>query len=225
MKLLNNKFLSISGFYMGKFIVFLIGALLLFSCSSAKLVHSWKNDKITTFKPHKLLVVGMTYNLAGRTSFEETLSKAFIKRHINTYKSIEVIDTTFSHNRQEETEINKMVAKLSKAGYDAIAVSAVKGIEKIERFNPDYYPRDYNWNNFGIYYNSFQDIYYEPNYFDKFEIYHIEFSIYNINEKETRSLVWIGIFDVVDPKSIHKTVKDYVASIMKELEREKLIVK
>ncbi len=221
----NHKFNKTAGLYNGITIIFLIGVILLSSCSSAKLVSSWKNKEISTFQPQKLLVVGMTQNLTGRATFEEELSKAFIKHNINTYKSIEVIDASFSHTQQDKTQINKMVAKLSKDGFDAIVVSAVKGVEKIERYKPNYYNINYDWNRFGLYYHRFQDIYYSPRYYDKYEVYHIETAIYNINEKENRSLVWVGSFDVVDPQNITSTVKDYVAAIMKQLKYENLIVK
>jgi hypothetical protein len=56
-------------------------------------------------------------------------------------------------------------------------------------------------------------------------VYHVETSIYNINENEDKSLVWVGTRDIVNPQTITTTVKENVASIIKQLEREKLIDK
>jgi len=64
-----------------------------------------------------------------------------------------------------------------------------------------------------------------PDYYSEYKVFHKEASIYNIRSDEDKSLVWVGIFDIVDPYNITSTVKDYVNRIALQLEREAVIKK
>ena len=64
-----------------------------------------------------------------------------------------------------------------------------------------------------------------PNYYNDYKIYHIETSLYNIAQEETKSLVWVGTFDIASPQNITTTVKDYVERIIKQMEKENVIRK
>ena len=65
----------------------------------------------------------------------------------------------------------------------------------------------------------------ETDYYNEYTVYHVETSIYNINEDERKSLVWVGAIDLVDPQTISSTVKNYVSRIIEQLEYENLIKK
>ncbi|MCK0131628.1 hypothetical protein MWU59_08940 [Flavobacteriaceae bacterium F08102] len=201
----------------------LVVLLLLSSCSSIKYIDSWKNSETLPFQPTKLLVVGMTNNLTGRAIFEEKLTAALTEHKIKSVKSMDVIDASFSHTQKDETEVNKMVTNLSKDGYDAIMVTAVIGSDEKELYNPDSYTVRNQWSRFGRYYYRYQNVYYTPGYYTKYTVYQIETSIYNINEDDDRSLVWVGSFKITDPQTITKTVNNYVSAIIKQLKREKLL--
>ena len=207
-----------------KKIVLITGLLFITACSSTKIVVSWKNQEITSFEPKNILVVGMTNNLKVRKIFEEELKKAFLLRNINTVKSTTIFDETFTHSEKNEEEIRKMIKKLSSDGFDTILITSVKGVDEKQNYPIDYYTIDFLIKRFGNYYYKFQEIYYTPLYYEVYRIYHVEASIYKINEKENKSLIWVGAIDV-KPKTVESTVKEYVASIIKQLEREKLINK
>ena len=81
----------------------------------------------------------------------------------------------------------------------------------------------YDWYRFGRYYYRFQRVYYTPGYYNDYKVYHVETSIYNIEEDTEKSLVWVGTLNIVDPYSITTTVNDYVARITNQLEREGII--
>ena len=206
-----------------KKIAFVIGLVILSSCSSTRFVDSWRNKEITTFKPQKLLVVGMTDNLTGRKIFEEELKKAFVQRNMNALESSLVFDEAFTTSKKSEAEIDAMIKKLSDDGFDAVVITAVKGVAERRSYTSGYYTVGYHWSRFGRYYYRFQDVYYTPGYYDDYRVYHVETSIYNINEDDNKSLVWVGSFDIVNPQTITSTVKDYVNRTVKQLEREKLI--
>lgn len=209
-----------------KKIVFILGILILTACSSTRFVDSWKNKEIALFSPQKLLIIGMTENLTARKIFEEELKKQFVNRGINAFESSVAIDQSFTSSKRSKEEIDLMKEDLLQKGFDAVVITAIIGIDNKTIRRSGYYTFGYNWwYRFGPYFYRFQDIYYTPDYYENYKVFHIETSIYNINGDEDKSLVWVGTFDIVDPVNITSTVDDYVARIITQLEREGLIEK
>ncbi|MHB1196953.1 MAG: hypothetical protein ACYC0A_08950 [Lutibacter sp.] len=209
-----------------KRIALFVGILLLSACSSTRFVDSWKNTGITSFEPKKMLVVGMTDNLTARKIFEEKLKNAFVLRNIYAVESTDVIDGTFTNAKKSEQEIDEMIRKVAYQGFDTVVITSIKGVDERINYQTEYYPTiGYRWSRFGRYYYWYQDIYYSPQYYDSYKVYNVETVIYNISEDDTKSLVWVGALNLVDPQSINASVNDYVTSIIKQLERENLIKK
>lgn len=203
----------------------IISLFIICSCSSTRFVDSWKNPEIITFNPEKVMVVGITNNLTARKIFEEELSHAFMNRNINAIQSTSILNDNFTSSRKSEEEINNFVQKISKQGFDAVVITSVKGVEKKRNYYNNYHTFGVRWARFGKYYYLYQDIYYNPNYYEEYKVYHVETSIYNINEEDGKSLVWVGALDLVNPRTITPTVNDYVSRIIKQLEHEKIIKK
>lgn len=210
-------------YYVVKRIALFIGILLLSACSSTRFVDSWKNREITSFEPKKMLVVGMTDNLTARKIFEEKLKNAFILRNIYAVESTNVIDDKFTASKKSEKEIDEMIQKIADEGFDTVVITSIKGVEEHTSYPSNYYTVGYRWSRFGRYYYWYQDIYYTPQYYESYKVYNVETVIYNINEDDSKSLVWVGALNLVDPQTITSTVNDYVTRIIKQLEREKLI--
>jgi len=208
---------------MKKSIALAILVLPFLSCSSTRFIDSWKSDEIGSFTPDKLLVVGMTENLTARRIFEENLKLEFKARGINAYESSGVLDQSFTETRRTEEEIEAMSADLLAKGFDAVIISAVIGVDEKTNYSPGYYDVGYRWYRFGRYYYRYQDIYYNPGYYDDYRVYHVETSIYNLRAEAAKALVWVGTFDIVDPHGIRGTVEGYVGRIVKQLESEQLI--
>lgn len=207
-----------------KKIALILGILILTACSSTRFVDSWKNKEIVAFSPQKLLVIGMTENLTARKIFEEKLKEQFINRGINAYESSVAIDQSFTTSKRSEVEIEAMKEKLLQEGFDAVIITAIVGVDDKTIRRSGYYTFGYSWwYRFGPYFYRFQDIYYTPDYYENYKVFHIETSIYNIKGDEDKSLVWVGTFNIVDPVNITSTVDDYVARIIAQLEREQLI--
>jgi hypothetical protein len=207
-----------------KRIALFVGILLLSACSSTRFVDSWKNPGITSFEPKKMLVVGITDNLTARKIFEEKLKNAFVLRNIYAVESTDVIDDTFTNAKKSEQEIDKMIKKIATQGFDTVVITSVKGVDERVNYQTEYYPTiGYRWSRFGRYYYWYQDIYYRPQYYDSYKVYNVETAIYNINEDDTKSLVWVGALNLVDPQTITSTINEYVDKIIKQLEHERLI--
>jgi len=192
--------------------------LVLMSCSSTRLVDSWKNSEVKDFTPQKMMVLGITQNLTARRIFEQDLKDELLKRNIDAVESSRVLGDSFTQSMKSEEEINSLNDELLSKGFDALIITAVKGADEVQTFRPENH-----WPRFGRYYYRFQDIYYNPGYYQNYKVYRVETSIYNLKEKEGKSLVWVGDFDIVDPQKISSSVNDYVKAITAKLEKDKII--
>lgn len=115
-----------------KKLVFILVLFILSGCSSTKFVDSWRSKEITSFKPNRILVIGVTDNLTARKIFEEKLKQAFILRNINADESLNVINKTFTSTQRTEEEINDLIEGLALKGYDAVLITTLKGVEEKE---------------------------------------------------------------------------------------------
>lgn len=199
--------------------------LFLSSCSSTRIVDSWRSNDYVDYKPKKVLILGITDNLTARKIFEQNLKNEFSKRGINAVESFDVLKNTFLISKQSEVEIDQEVDKLVAEGYDAILISAVKGVDDKTIYSGDQLRTGYYWHRFGRYYYLYQDVYFEPGYYNNYKVYHIESSLYNIKTNNDKSLVWVASYNIVDPQNINSTVNDYVKAIVQSLENESLIPK
>lgn len=208
---------------MKRFALFL-GMILLSACSSTRFVDSWKNREISTFVPKKMLVVGMTDNLTSRKIFEEKLKNALVLRNINAVESTNIMDGNFTRSKKSEEEIDKLIQNIASEGFDSVMITSVKGVEERVNYATYYHPAiGYRWSRFGRYYYWYQDIYYAPRYYESYKIYNVETAIYNINEDDSKSLVWVGSLNLNSPLTVTSSINDYVTNIIKQLEKEKLV--
>jgi predicted Zn-dependent peptidase len=205
--------------------MYVFAVLLITNCSSTRMVDSWKSQEYNNYKPKKVLIVGVTENLTARKKFETHLKSELVNRGIDAVESYDVFEPTFTSLKQTEEDIQKEVEKISKDGFDAILISAVKGIDEKTTYTGDWYIADYHWRRFGRYYYLYQDVYFDRGYYNKYKIYNMESSLYNLKENDDKYLVWVASYNVVDPTTIDATVNDYVKAIIKSLEKESLITR
>ncbi|WP_299336422.1 hypothetical protein [uncultured Psychroserpens sp.] len=209
---------------MKAYIYFIIMALFT-SCSSTKLTDSWLNSAYTNYQPEKTLIIGLTDNLTGRIEFEEQLKKELSNRGVAAVESYNVFTPKFTDIKQTEKDIEKELNRLSKDGFDAVLISAVKGVDEKVSYSGDNFRTRYYWRRFGRYYYLAQDVYYTEGYYTKYKTYHIEASLYDLKENDERALVWVASYDIVDPKQINSTVANYVTAIIKSLEDNQIVPK
>lgn len=203
-----------------KNIVVVLFVFLFSSCSSIRMVDSWKNTEIPRFNPKKVLVIGVTENLTARKIFEDKLTSELTARGLNAAPSATVFEVNFTASKKSDEEIEKMVASLSEKGFDSVLITVVKGVDTNRSYSRPYYAVDYRWTHFGHYYYRYQDVYYNPGYYDQYKVYHIETSLYQLDAENNKSLVWVGSLDVVDPQNIRSTIKEYVSAIMTGMEKD-----
>lgn len=203
--------------------ILILFAFVLMGCSSTQMVENWKNPDIVIFDAYKVLLVGMTQNENARVDFETKLMEAFDKRKVESMRSIDLFDVQFTNSKRTEKELDEVEQSLLDKGFDAILMTKIIGSENRQSFRRTVA----EWNNYnGRFRDDYlrhQDIYYDPEYYATFTIYHAETSLYCICEGKERSLIWRGSIDITDPEDIEKTVDDYVKLVVIAMEEQDLI--
>jgi len=197
----------------------IILALVLVGCNSTELVESWKNPEITTYEPSKSLVVGLTSNLKARQNFENKLKVELELRGIEAVSSLDV----FKSEKMTENELKALESDLISNGFDTILFSKVFGVEDKIVYRKNYDGFDETYKKFNEEYLEYQDVFYNPDYYNEYTVYHAETTLYCICPTKVRELIWKGYIDIVDPESAEKTVNNYVNLIILVLEEEQLI--
>ena len=208
-----------------KRVVVLVFILLIPSCSSTRLINSWKNPEYNIFKPQKVLVVGVTPNYEARKAFEFQLITHLNTRNIIAVQSAVVFETAFTDSKQAAKDIEAQIDKLLSKGYDTVLVSLVKSVSDNESYGSESSKTDYHLRRFALYYLAYQKAYFKQEHSSRYKVFNIETSLYNLNKTSDKSLIWQGSFDLVDPYNSDKAMNAYIKKLIKTLEREKLIRK
>jgi RNA polymerase subunit RPABC4/transcription elongation factor Spt4 len=206
-----------------KYLCTLVLAFLLISCSSTQLVEQWKNPDIKTYAPAKVLVVGLTSNMVARQKFEDKLKEQLEMRGAEVHTSIAYFKPTFKTEKLTEEELLRLEQDLINDGFDTVLFSKVFGVEDKIAYTKNFDVYDETFVRFKEDYLRYQDIFYNPDYYEEYTIYHAETSMYCICPTKDRELLWKGYVDIVDPQSIESSVSDYVELIIAVLEEQQLV--
>ncbi|TDQ21959.1 hypothetical protein [Tenacibaculum caenipelagi] len=206
-----------------KNITLLIVMLLLTCCSSVILVDDWKNPEIDNYEPYKALVVGLTSNNKARQNFENKFKEELQLRGTEAVSSLTLFDSAFKTKKMTEDDLNSLENKLIEDGFDTVILSKVIGVENKLAYNKNYKEDDEVYKKFKDEYFMYQDIFYNPDYYQEYKVYHIETTMYCICPTKDKELIWKGYIDIVDPKSTDETINDYVNLVIMALEKHQLI--
>lgn len=203
---------------MKRFILVII-VLILFSCNSTQLIETWKNPEVTTYEPSKVLVVGLTSHLEARQNFENQLKSELQLRGIEAISSLEI----FKPEKMTENDLKELENSLIDSGFDTILFSKIVGVEDKIVYKQNYDGYDETHSKFREDYLKYQDVFYNPDYYNEYTIYHAETALYCICPTKDRSLLWKGYIDIVEPESAERTITNYVNLVILALEQEQLI--
>ncbi|AUP81342.1 hypothetical protein [Flavivirga eckloniae] len=197
--------------------------LVIIGCSSIELIEYWKNPDIDTFKSSKVLIVGMTPNVEARHQFEKQLKEAYQTRGIEAAMSLDVFEPDFTIDEKTEEDIKRIENILIANNFDAVLFTKVIGVEDKIVYKDDYDSYDKTHLRFKEDYLKYQDIYYNPDYYEEYTVYHTETSLYCLCPTKDRELIWKGYINITDPQSISETVNDYVRLVVVVLEEQQLM--
>jgi hypothetical protein len=186
---------------------------------------SWKNPKYINFKPSKILVLAICNDIINRKSFEDCFNAEFKERGLTSYSCSKKYNNQFIISIKSVKELKRFDEKLMQDGFDAIFVTSIKGVEKQLDYKKDYYKIYHDWYRFNKYFNYNQDALIFPNYYNNFKYYNLESSLYIVNCKSDKTLVWAGVIKTINPLKLDETIYQHSKLIMKKLEHHQIIPK
>ncbi|WAC02320.1 hypothetical protein N7U66_00740 [Lacinutrix neustonica] len=197
--------------------------LLVLSCTSTDLVENWKNPDMDSYTANKILIVGMTQNTHARKQFEKLLKLEYASRGVEAVMSVELFDAAFTTKKKSVEELKTIENKLIRDGFDTILLTKVIGVEDKRIYREAFVDYHTSLKTFKEDYLKHQDIFYNPDYYYQYSVYHTVSSLYCICPTKDRELIRKGYIDITDPNSMREIVKDYVRLITVVLEEQQLI--
>lgn len=196
-------------------IIAVISALILSSCSSTKIVSSWKdpNTQIHANQWKKILVVALLKNETSRRKVEDEMVKQLGQKGITSYS---YLDDNF--NRKNEEELRK---KIKNDGFDAAITMRLIDVDKEKIYTPaqhHLYPVYYT--NFSRYYQRSWFFYSNPGYYTVTKKFIVETVIYSIEEDK---IIWSGITETYNPDDIEKLSNEIATVIHNKMIAEGFI--
>ncbi|MCA0958224.1 hypothetical protein LCL86_04165 [Muricauda ruestringensis] len=197
--------------------IVVISMLLLLGCSSTRLVSTWKNPDIVLFDAYQVLVVGMIQDDSARMEYETKFVEVLKEKGVDAVRSIDLFDVEFTSVKRTEKELEEVEQQLLDKGFDAILVSKVVGTENRRTFKEHINDVDKMFMRFTNDYLEHQEIYYDPEYYETFNIYHSETSLYCICVGKEIELIWRGEVDVTEPANVNKAIDTYIKVVTKSM--------
>ncbi len=202
----------------------MISIILLIGCSSSELIENWKNPDISTFEAKKVFVIGITPNLDNRKVFEQKLTSELRENNVNAFRSLDFFERFYADSPITEEGLMKLETELLQEGFDAILLSKVIGVEDKVTVLSTTRNLDKTFKSFRNDYYENQDIYFQEDYYNEYQIFHAQSSLYCICPDKEKEIIWRGSIDVTEPENIKKAVNDYVKILIWALKEQQLLI-
>lgn len=218
------------------YLIFSLTVLLtLNSCSSVKVLNSWKADNISAIKDNNLLVIARTDNLSARTAFENEIVKQLSDRGIKATASFTKFPKLNPDEKIDESKQEMIKAMLKKDGFNGVVLTVIKEVEEISETTIEggnyaggnyygYYPR---------YYGGFYGYYRNPMSYSTYGNYEqqtmstrtsknfvLETVIYDLEATDEEQLVGVVTSKIIEPQSASSAAKHYVSAISKSFDKK-----
>ncbi len=207
-----------------KYLFSILSLIFLYTCeNTTQLIDYWKNPTIQNYTPNKVLIIGMTKNQEAKEEFENEFETQLQLLGIDADKSQVVLGKDFLNRKYTEAEIKKFEDSLIKLNYDTVIFSRIIGVKNKIKYSDQYYKDHTKQENFKEEFIAYQDQYYNPDYYEDYNVFNAETSVYCLCPNKDRNLIWKGYIDIIDPTSIKESVKDYIKMVILVLEEETII--
>lgn len=197
-----------------KKIVLLLGfccALTLACSKRSQLIGTWKEPSASPGPYESVVAIALARNDATRRIAEDEFIKR-LPKNTQGYSSYSLL------TKEEEEDVDKLVAKLQAEGIQAAAVMRLIEENNSVAYDPgSFYRPSYSFNSF---YGGVYSAYHDPGYLTTEIAVRIETAFYGVDETE---LVWTGYSQTLNPKSSEVVIDDVVRLVVSELARERLI--
>lgn len=177
---------------------------------------AWTDPAYTGGALDRILVIGVGENDGTRRVFEDHFAELLTQRGNQATASYTVLPNTA---RLSEGAIREV---LEGGGYDGALVTRLIGSDEQTTYVPPRtytVPRRYYGGYYG-YYNMAWDVVHEPGYYKTNTVVRLETNLYDVASK---TLVWSGQSDTMNPRSDADTIRSATAAVAKRLAGDGLI--
>jgi hypothetical protein len=183
-------------------------SILAASCSSTKIVQSWKAPDASYTPEHfqKVLIIALAKDEPTRRLAENK----FATRSSNFHASYLIFP-----NKQIISEGERFQSVITENGFDCIVTLRLLGKDKEGTWVAGSYKGGY-WD----YRNSFYTAYYQPGYFEENTIYAIETTVFSVKQDK---LLWSGISSTTNSSSIKRAVDQVLKEVVIQMKKNKFI--
>lgn len=185
---------------------FFIPTILLFlSCSSTKIVSSWRepDQEIKINNLNKVLVVALFNNETSQHKAEDQMVGYLDGKGVQSYNYFKS-----NFNRDNEEAIR---TKIKKDGFDGAVTMRLIDVEKEKIYTPgetNFYPNYYN--NFSGYYFNRWNFSSSPVYYTTSKIFTVETNVYSIKMDK---IIWTALTETTDPNGL-KSMTNEIAKVV-----------
>ena len=210
-----------------KYLISLFIILQVIGCSTAKdTTGVWVNKEKAEGKSfNKIFLLVVTADPEARTQLENDLEAAAKAKGYVVVKSVDVMPVSVKDPKAPTKE--EVVSAVNQAGADAALIASLLKKEEAVTYTPStevYSAKPYStWTgNSAGYYSYYQPTVYHEGYFNKDGTYVMQSNLY---EAATQEIMWSVQSSVFNPSSLKKFSKDFTATLIKQLEKAKLLKK
>ncbi|RUA09067.1 MAG: hypothetical protein DSY82_06415 [Flavobacteriia bacterium] len=209
--------------------------ILLSSCSTIKIVDSWKSDDVSVVKNEHIIVIARTDDQVARQRFEQEIANRLRSAGFNATESYKKFPAISVNKKETPEEVKKYIQILKNEGFEAVVLTVLR--DKTKKIvtsetgsyvSGGYYPSYYGpyYGGFGRYYGSVYSPYgygyggtYVPVETRTYtsETYVLETVVYNLKKADGKQLVAVVTAEVIDPKSSSKLAPEYADKVLKSL--------
>jgi len=187
--------------------------LFLSSCSSVKVLDSWKADNVKSINDKNIIVIARTQNKQARIAFENEIVKQLTARGMNATASFTKFPK-LTPNKEVTEERREMIKTiLHNEGFNAVVLTVVKDVQESTKTVTDggYYAGGSYGGYYPSYYGGFYGYYHHPYSYSSY-------GVYNLDEPEEKQLIAVVTSSIEDPKEAYKTAEAYVKAITKSFD-------
>lgn len=193
----------------------ILSLLLLYSCTSTKVVSSWcePEKEVTIANLSKVLVVAMFRNETSNRKAEDQMVGYLKGKGVVSYNYLNE-----NFDKKDEVAIREMIKK---DGFDGAVTMRLVDVEKEKIYTPgeiNYYPSYYR--TFSGYYYSWLNYKKTPGYYTTTKTFTVETNVYSIKMDK---IIWSGLTQTTDPNGVKNLTAEVAKVVYKKMLKESFI--
>lgn len=203
--------------------------LVVYNCSTVKVVNTWQEDKVPSLINKDVLVITKADDHVVRVMFETDIAQNLIANQVKGTESFKILPNVNLSEELDKKELKAVKAEIKAKGIDMVVLTSLKSVEEYMQTNttggPNYYMHAhpmYYGGGFGRgfygYYNSFY-VNSTPmtSTTSKGKKYILETLTYDLTLPDDNQLLSVITTEIDNPETLGVTSKDFSKKVVKEL--------